>query len=82
LSYGLQIYKSLNNKVSAFTDADWATSIDDRRSTGGYAIFHCSNLISWSAKKQSTVSRSNTETEYKALANAVAEIMWIQSLMR
>jgi hypothetical protein len=65
--------------ISAFTDADWVGSVDDRRSNSGYAIFYGSNLISWSAKKQSTVSRSSTEAEYKALVNAAAEIMWIQS---
>jgi hypothetical protein len=69
--YGLPLHKSQNDVISVFTDADWARSVDDRRSTGGYAIFHGSNLISWSA-----------EAEYKALANATGEIMWIQSLMQ
>ena len=40
-----------------------------------------SNLISWSARKQATVSRSSTEAEYKAVANATAEVMWIQTLL-
>jgi hypothetical protein len=72
---GLKIRKSDSTLVSAFSDADWAGSIDDRRSTGGFAVFLGSNLISWNARKQSTVSKSSTEAEYKAIADATAEIM-------
>ena len=68
--------------VSAFSDADWAGNVDDRRSTGGFTVFLGSNLVSWSARKQATVSRSSTESEYKAIANATAEIMWVQTLLR
>jgi hypothetical protein len=39
-------------------------------------------LISWSARKQSTVSRSSTEADYKAIADATAEIMWVQTLLK
>jgi hypothetical protein len=44
--YGLQLHKSQNIVISEFTYADWAGSVDDRRPTSGYAIFHDSNLIS------------------------------------
>uniref|UniRef100_A0A2N9FSD8 Integrase catalytic domain-containing protein n=1 Tax=Fagus sylvatica TaxID=28930 RepID=A0A2N9FSD8_FAGSY len=54
--------------LSAYTDADWAGDPDDRRSTSGYIVYLGSNPITWSAKKQPTVSRSSTESEYRALA--------------
>lgn len=78
---GLQIRKSPSMMISAFSDADWAGCVDDRRSTGGFAVFIGRNLISWIARKQATVSRSSTEAEYKALANATAEMMWVQKLL-
>jgi histone deacetylase 1/2 len=82
VSRGLHIRSSSSSLLSVFSDADWAGSSDDQRSTGGYAIFYGPNLIAWSARKQATVSRSSTESEYKALANATAELIWIQSLLR
>ncbi|GKE73236.1 gag/pol polyprotein, partial [Tanacetum coccineum] len=59
---------NLDTSLEAFSDADSAGDSDDRRSTGGFAIYLGSNLISWTARKQRTVSRSSTEAEYKALA--------------
>jgi hypothetical protein len=82
IGMGLRIRKSLSTLVGAFSDADWAGCSDDRRSTGGFAVFLGSNLISWTARKQATVSRSSTEAEYKSLANATAEVMWVQTLLK
>jgi len=73
---------SHNSPFRAYSDSDWAGCPDDRRSTGGYAIYLGSNLISWTARKQRTVSRSSTESEYKALADTVAEIIWLKALLQ
>jgi hypothetical protein len=55
--------------VSAFSDVDWDGYSDDRKSTGGFAVFFGPNLISLCAKKQKMVSLS-TEAEYKAMTDA------------
>jgi histone deacetylase 1/2 len=82
ITTGLTFRKSSSTLISAFSDADWAGCVDDRRSTGGFAIFLGPNLISWSARKQATVSRSSTEAEYKSLANATVEVIWVETLLK
>ena len=63
LSHG--IYFSLGPlTLTAFTDVDWVGDPFDRKSTTGFMVFLGPNPISWSSKKQTTVSRSSTEAEY------------------
>uniref|UniRef100_A0A2N9E788 CCHC-type domain-containing protein n=1 Tax=Fagus sylvatica TaxID=28930 RepID=A0A2N9E788_FAGSY len=60
--------------LSAYTDADWVGDPSDRRSTSGFLVYLGSNPITWSAKKQATVSCSSIESEYRALAIAATEL--------
>ena len=67
--------------MTAYTDADWAGCPITRRSTSGFCIYLGDNLISWSAKRQPTISRSSAEAEYKGVANAVAESCYLRNLI-
>jgi hypothetical protein len=59
------------------SDADWASDGKDRKSISGYCFYFLDSLVSWSSRKQRTVSTSSTESEYYALANTVKEAIWI-----
>ena len=82
LFYRLSFQPSFSLDLIAYTDVDWASCPNDRRSTSGYCIYFGVNLVSWSTSKQKAVSRSNIESEYKGLANAAAKLTWIQSLLK
>uniref|UniRef100_A0A8R7UV17 Reverse transcriptase Ty1/copia-type domain-containing protein n=1 Tax=Triticum urartu TaxID=4572 RepID=A0A8R7UV17_TRIUA len=81
INHGLQIYRSSPASLTAYTDADWAGCPDTRKSTSGYGVFLGDNLVSWSSKRQQTVSRSSIEAEYRGVANAVAEACWLRQLL-
>ncbi|GKD85817.1 ribonuclease H-like domain-containing protein, partial [Tanacetum coccineum] len=82
LELGLQLYASATTSLVGYTDADWAGCPSTRRSTSGYYVFLGDNLLSWSAKRQHTISRSSAEAEYQGVANVVAETAWIRNLLR
>ncbi|XP_022023650.1 uncharacterized mitochondrial protein AtMg00810-like [Helianthus annuus] len=82
ISYGLHFSVPKHNTLVGFSDADWARFLETRRSTYGYSIFLGGNLVSWCAKKQPTVSRSSFESEYRAMANTAAKIIWVTQLLK
>nr|GEU76190.1 ribonuclease H-like domain-containing protein [Tanacetum cinerariifolium] len=78
----LQLFRSTTSHLIGYSDADWACCPATRRSTSGYCVFLGDNLLTWSSKRQDTLSRSSAEAEYREVANAVAETSWIRNLLR
>ena len=68
--------------LCAFSDVDWAGDPTDRRSTTGYCFLLGSSLISSRSKKQTFITRSSTEVEYRALTDTTSELLWLRWLLK
>ncbi|GJS97010.1 ribonuclease H-like domain-containing protein [Tanacetum coccineum] len=81
LNFRLQLYASSIGSFVSYSEANWAGFPTTRCSTFGYCVFLGDNLLSWSSKRQHTLSRSSTEAEYRGVANVVAETAWLYNLL-
>uniref|UniRef100_A0A3Q7HBV7 APO domain-containing protein n=1 Tax=Solanum lycopersicum TaxID=4081 RepID=A0A3Q7HBV7_SOLLC len=59
---------------------DWAGSIDDMKSTSGYAFLFGSSICSWLSEKQSAVAQSTAEAEYVSASKATSQAIWLRRI--
>jgi hypothetical protein len=74
--------KNDSTELIAYSDSDWASDPDDRRSTTGYMFILSGGAIVWATQKQRTVVLSSTEAEYMAITECAKHAQWTISLLR
>jgi len=67
--------------LQGFADTDWASDINDWKSTSGYVFILTGGAISWSSKKQGSIALSSTEAEYIAATHTAKEAIWLRQLL-
>ncbi|KAL1293456.1 hypothetical protein AAHE18_19G074500 [Arachis hypogaea] len=82
LDHGIVFTKAADLQIFSFVDADWGGNLEDRKSISGFCLYLGNNPISWKSNKQTKVSRSSTEAEYRAMCAAQTKIMSIQQLLQ
>ncbi|KAK1412293.1 hypothetical protein QVD17_33424 [Tagetes erecta] len=79
---GILLPKGGGTNLTVYSDSDWLGCPFTRRSRTGYVLQLGGAPVSWKSKKQSVVSRSSAEAEYRAMAAAVSETLWMRWLLK
>ena len=82
LGYGLLYKSNTSLKIQTFYDFDWTTCVTTQRFVSGYFVFLGTSLVAWKSKKQTSVSQSSFEAEYRVLTSLTCELQWIQYLLQ
>ncbi|XP_019253980.1 PREDICTED: uncharacterized protein LOC109232683 [Nicotiana attenuata] len=80
-SLGIFFSNNRDYGVKAYCDSDWAACPETRKSVSGYIVLLGNSPISWKSKKQSTISLSSAEAEYRAARQVVGELVWLVTLL-
>ncbi|KAG8479183.1 hypothetical protein CXB51_029026 [Gossypium anomalum] len=81
VDYGISFKAAYRLSLVGYFKANWGTDPDNKRSTTGFCVFLGGNPVSWGSREQEVVSHSTTEAEYRSLAHATIEVIWLESLM-
>lgn len=79
LTYGGQ--ETWPEEIVGYTDSDWASDLDDRRSTSGFVFMLGGGAVCWSSKKQASPATSSCEAEYMAAAHCARHAIWLRRLL-
>ncbi|GJT44816.1 putative RNA-directed DNA polymerase [Tanacetum coccineum] len=74
--------KSDHMSLKVYADSDWAKCPVTRRPVLGYCVFFNGCMVSWKSKKQATLSKSYAEAEYKPMATATCEVIWVVNILK
>lgn len=81
LGHGILLKGTDNIKVATYSDSNWCACPASRRSIIGYFVMLGFSPVRWKSKKQSTVAKSSTEAEYRALSQTASEVTWVVRLL-
>ena len=73
-------FGTTDDHIQAYTDSDYATCKDSRKSRTGFVFTLFGGAVTWCSKMQSVVALSTAESEYIAASHAAREGIWLRRL--
>ena len=67
--------------LAGFSDLDWVSNADNRKSTTGGCFYVGANLVAWMSKKQNYISLSTAKVEYIAVGSCCSQLLWMKKLL-
>jgi hypothetical protein len=77
----LEFNGNSNSGIIAYSDSDWASDPQDRKSITGNFCTLANGPVSWLSRKQKTIALSSTEAEYMALSDCSRQLVWMSQLL-
>jgi hypothetical protein len=77
---GLLFSATSKHDIIGYSDSNWGSCKENKKSISAYCFFIGDNLVSWKSKKQKTVSRSSAEAKYRAIALATCEAKFLRNI--
>ncbi|XP_018505139.2 secreted RxLR effector protein 161-like [Pyrus x bretschneideri] len=81
LNYGLEYVKGRKACLISYCDSGWGGSLEDSKSTLGYAFSFGSGVFSWASVKQSCVALSTADAEYISASEATTQAIWLRFVL-
>lgn len=82
MDFGLWYPRGNNFIILAYSDVDWVSCMDDRKSTSGGAFYLNDKLVAWHNKKQDSIYLSTVEEEYMAIVSCCTQVLWMKKKLK
>jgi hypothetical protein len=79
---GIWYPKGSTFELVGYSNSDWAGDKVDQKLTLGACQFIGRSLVSWSSKKQNSISLSTTESKYISVASCCTQLLWMKQTLK
>ncbi|KAH0725491.1 hypothetical protein KY284_001356 [Solanum tuberosum] len=82
VNYGVFYKRGAASELVGFIDSDYASDMEDSKSTSGYVFKMSGGAVAWSSRKQPIITLSTTEVEFVAAVACGCQAIWMRRILK